>query len=75
MEKEKATEKKDVRDSWDKYTCGSFLKADDITSPDDPYVCIDLRPFRTHVFSVNHCLRKYNIDFYQLPYPEERLPQ
>ena len=42
MEKEKATEKKDVRDSWDKYTCGSFLKADDITSPDDPYVCIDI---------------------------------
>ena len=42
MEKEKATEKKDVRDSWDKYTCGNFLKADDIASPDNPYVCVDI---------------------------------
>lgn len=42
MEKEKAKEKKGIMDSWDKYTCGNFLKAEDISSPDDPYVCIDV---------------------------------
>lgn len=42
MEKEKAKERKDARDSWDKYTCGDFLKAENIKSPDDPYVCVDV---------------------------------